>query len=125
MPNHRINTTYTGDLTDTIYIGPGGGAVAFTFVDAPLRTISSGVITIPSTVDTVALAVYPNISTDAFERRGGLSGELVMQKMMQVASGDEEEYMEDVINAGWNFPRLFLMVEKMDRRLLRLERPEI
>ena len=84
MANHRANNTYTGNLTETVYIGPRGGAVAFTFTDLPQRTISDGVVTIPSTIDTVNLAVYPNVSSDAFERRGSLSGELVLQKLMQV-----------------------------------------
>lgn len=125
MPKYRNGGEYTGDMSDTALFGAGGGAVAFTFTDTPHRTILNGVITIPSSVDTVRLNVYPNVSADAFERRGGLSGELVMQKMMQVEDSDEEEYLEDMVNAGWNMANVLQMMERLDKRLLRLERPEI
>lgn len=125
MGNHRHNTVYEGDLSETVYFGPGGGAVQFTFEDWPQRYLTDVALDITTQIDTKVLTVNPVIGVDQFDRNSAMSGELILQALRQAENDDEENYMEDLINKGWNLPKMFKMLEVLDDRVLRLERPEV
>ena len=107
----RTRTEYTGPISETVNFGAEGGTVQFTIKDLPQRTIQSGAVQPTVVIDGSTTTVTAVVSNDFFQRSGGLSGDAAYQRLMTV-SGNDEDYVEDMLNAGWNLATILRSLEQ-------------
>lgn len=110
----RTSGEYSGTVTDTVTFDATGGIVTYDITDKLSPVRSPDVVEVEARVNGVLYTTHGFTSGDVFTRGGALDGELVIQKLVQAGNTDDEEYLEDMINRGWNFSTLFRWVEELD-----------
>ena len=111
----RTTGEYSGPVTDTLTFTADGGIATYDITDKLSPVRAPDVVEVAAYVNGVLYETHGFTTyAENFTRGGALDGELVIQKLVQAADTDDEEYLEDMINRGWNFSTLFQWVEQID-----------
>lgn len=119
----RTSGEYTGPVSDTVTFDATGGIVTYDITDKLSPSRSPDIVEVEARVNGVLYETHGFTSGDVFTRGGALDGELVMQKLLQATDTDAEEYLEDMINRGWNFSSWLEWTEQLDAYVTALRIP--
>lgn len=110
----RTSGEYSGPVTDTVTFDATGGIVTYDITDKLSPVRAPDIVEVEARVNGVLYETHGFTSGDVFTRGGALDGELILQKLLQATDTDAEEYLEDMINRGWNFSSWLEWTEQLD-----------
>lgn len=120
----RTSGEYSGPVADTLTFDATGGLVTYDITDKLSPARAPDIVEVSAVVNGVTYEAHGYTTyADNFTRGASLDGELVMQKLLQADDTDDEDYLEDMINKGWNIPNLFRWVEQLDGYVTALRLP--